>query len=80
MLATRDDRENDANQTPQQIAFANGEQWVILHNQNGLGIQFQRGMPAAAAFETNIVIKTDARFSSGLSRGRLVGKQQQLKV
>jgi hypothetical protein len=36
--------------------LANGEQWLILHNQGGLGIQLQPGMPAAATFETNIVI------------------------
>jgi hypothetical protein len=36
--------------------LANGEQWLILHNHDGLGIQLQPGMPSAATFETDIVI------------------------
>jgi hypothetical protein len=36
--------------------LANGEEWFISPNQNGLGIQLQPGMPATATFETDIVI------------------------
>jgi hypothetical protein len=39
--------------------LADGEQWLILHNQDGLGIQLQPGMPAAATFQTNLVINTE---------------------
>ena len=30
--------------------------WVIIHSQNGLGIQLQPGMPATSQFSTNIVM------------------------
>jgi hypothetical protein len=36
--------------------LANGERWVIIHSQNGLGIQLQPGMPATSQFSTNIVM------------------------
>jgi hypothetical protein len=47
--------------------LANGEQSVILHNQGGLGIELQPGMPVTTAFETNIVVNGDDDGSVQLS-------------